>query len=198
MGANDCQGLEQAAITDDLAKTTCDNPQGPDLYNHSCCPHLSCLTVLRPCSLLPARAVCELRAGGRPESYCSLKGKNSRPTWANRWRSALSRHKELWAIQARQAGEPNNMRGSIPVKKPMSEANSLTGFQGLKRTLMSEEGVTVFSLSGLWNALWNKARLVCKFCDEGVNPEGLTLQTNKEKMWAFKRMPYFLFLKICS
>lgn len=117
---------------------------------------------------------------------------NSRPTWANRWRSAFPRHEELWALQARQAGEPNNMRGSIPVNKPMSEANSLTGFQGLKRTLMSEEGVTVFSLSGLWNALWNKARLVCKFYDEGVNPEGQTLQTNKEKMWAFKRMPYFL------
>jgi len=38
------------------------------------------------------------------------------------------------------------MRGSIPVKKPLSEANSLAGSQGLKRTLMSEGCVTVFSL----------------------------------------------------
>jgi len=43
------------------------------------------------------------------------------------------------------------MRGSIHVKKPMSEANSLTGFQGLKRTLMSEGGVTVFSLKAEWS-----------------------------------------------
>ena len=148
MAANDCHRF--GASNNDLAKITCDNSKSPDLDDHSYCRHLSCLTVLRPCFLLPARAVCELRAVGRPGAIAAegkIAGRPERTVDEVPFSGTRSCERNKLDKQA----SPGNMRDSIPVKKPMSEANSLAGSQGLKGTLMSAGGVTVFSLKADWS-----------------------------------------------